>query len=502
MGAPITMQERFRVSSRSRNHRAVTHTVSRSSVWSRPRLSVILAMALFIILWIAGGASRPDVLGQTVVRTGAWLLLVVTILVNDRPVFGVTRPVLLIIASAIIVVSLQLLPLPPNVWQAIPGRAVFAQAAAVSSQAQPWRPISTSPGATINALSSLIIPSAILVLIVDFRESERAALPAVLLGLAASSMLIGILQLAGTTLDNPLINESALQVSGNFANRNHFALFLAIGCLIAPVWATLDGRRSGWRGPLALGLMLLFVLMILASGSRAGLVLGLMALVLGPVIAKRGILNALNGYPRWTFRVLIVSIVCIFAIFVLTSIASNRAVSIERLFWADEGQDMRSRGLPTVLAMIKSYFPIGTGFGTFDPMFRLNEPFSLLKPTYFNHAHNDFLEVVLDGGLPGGLLLACGLSWWIWASARAWQAGAHMGHAIPKLGSAILLLIVVASAFDYPSRTPVIMAVAVVAGIWLSGFKGRGAQGAFTSDASRPITDGSPGNSGTPPAHA
>ncbi|RYF50787.1 MAG: O-antigen ligase domain-containing protein [Cytophagaceae bacterium] len=495
-------QERFRVRLGSHRQGAFMDTPSRSVAWFRPSLSLILLVALLTVLWIGGGASRADALGQTVVRTGTWLFVVVAILFNDRPVVGVTRPVAVVLLASVILLTLQLVPLPPGFWAAFPGRTVFARAAAASSQAQPWRPLSISPGATINALSSLIVPVATLFFIVGLRKSERASLPVLLLGLAAASMLVGILQLAGTSLDNPLINESALQVSGTFANRNHFALFLAIGCLIAPVWATLDGRNPEWRGPVALGLMLLFVLMILASGSRAGLVLGLMALVLGPVIARRGIRSALNGYPSWTFWALIASIVCVFAIFVLASVASNRALSIDRIFWADEGQDMRSRGLPTVLAMIKDYFPAGTGYGTFDPLFRLHEPYALLKPTYFNHAHNDFLEVLLDGGLPGGLLLAGALSWWVWASARAWQAGAHMCHALPKLGSAVLLLIVVASAFDYPSRTPVIMAVAVVAAIWLSEFQGRGGQRSFTSDVSASIADGSPGNSGTPPAHA
>src|SRR3546814_14825252 len=80
---------------------------------------------------------------------------------------------------------------------------------------------------------------------------------------------------------------------------------------------------------------------------------------------------------------------------------------------------MRARGLPTVLSMIAAYFPAGAGFGGFDPIFRLHEPFRLLKPTYFNHAHNDFLEVVLDGGLPAALLLLVAIGWYAIASIRS-----------------------------------------------------------------------------------
>src|SRR3546814_8158382 len=77
-----------------------------------------------------------------------------------------------------------------------------------------------------------------------------------------------------------------------------------------------------------------------------------------------------------------------------------RAESVRRAFEIDPGQDLRTPGLPTVLSMIAAYFPAGAGFGGFDPIFRLHEPLQLLKPPYFNHAHNDFLEIVLDGGLP------------------------------------------------------------------------------------------------------
>lgn len=58
------------------------------------------------------------------------------------------------------------------------------------------------------------------------------------------------------------------------ANRNHFALLLAIGLLTAPMWGVEAGSVLRVRAPIALGLVLLLVLTILASGSRAGIVLG------------------------------------------------------------------------------------------------------------------------------------------------------------------------------------------------------------------------------------
>lgn len=222
------------------------------------------------------------------------------------------------------------------------------------------------------------------------------------------------------------------------------------------------------RGPLAFALLLLFALTILASGSRAGMLVGLLAMCLGLLLSRQGIRRELRRAPKWVVRVLIFVVVGIIAAVILTSVAANRAESINRTIALGVGEDMRSRGLPVVLDMIGHYFPFGSGLGGFDPLFRLHEPMALLKPTYFNHAHNDFLEIVLDAGLPGLLLLLAALGWWAQATFRAWREKADRYHVMPRLGSAMLLLIMLASLVDYPARTPMIMAIVVIAAVWLS----------------------------------
>src|SRR3546814_10970953 len=79
-----------------------------------------------------------------------------------------------------------------------------------------------------------------------------------------------------------------------FANRNHFALFLAMGCLIAPVWAFAGKQNARWRAPVALALMTLFALIILATGSRAGILTGLLAMALGLALCWHNVRRALH----------------------------------------------------------------------------------------------------------------------------------------------------------------------------------------------------------------
>lgn len=435
---------------------------------SAPSLPFILLLALLAALWLAGGASRGDAAGQVVVRAVSLGALAAACLFGERPVVGTARPVAILLLAMVTLVAVQLVPLPPALWQALPGRAPFAAAADIAGQPQPWRPLAIVPGAALNSLMSLVVPVATFLFVIGLKPHERGWTLPLILVLIVAVTLVGMLQVSGIRLNNPLINDTLGQVGGTFANRNHFALLLAIGCIVAPVWAVGDGRRVAWRGPATLALVLLFLLMILASGSRAGLVVGVLALSIAGAMTHQEIRRTLRRAPRWAFPALITGLVAMVVVFVLLSMVSDRAASIDRLTAGGTGEDMRSRGLPVVLSMIWAYFPIGAGQGGFDPLFRIHEPFALLKRTYFNHAHNDFLEIVLDAGVAGLLVLLAGLGWWLMASLRAWRDATYTGL-LPRLGSAVLLLILVASLFDYPARTPMIMAVAMIAAIWLSG---------------------------------
>ena len=435
----------------------------------RPSLHFVLLCAFLMLLWLAGGASRGDAAGQVVVRSFAWVGLVAAILLGRRSSLGAAKPVAYLLAAIVILTVFQLIPLPATLWLDLPGREVFAQAITPNGAPQPWRPLTIAPGATINSASSLVVPVAMLVFLAGLKPIETTRLLSILLALISALALVGILQFTGLHFDNPMINETVGSVSGMIANRNHFAMLVSLGCIFAPVWAFEHGHQPSWRVPAALGLLFVFVLVILATGSRAGMLTGMLSIALGLAIVHRAIRRSLNHYPRWVFPALLLAIAIGIVAMVMLSVAADRAVSIQRATMIDIAQDMRSRGLPTVLALIQSYFPFGVGAGAFDPAFRMAEPFELLKLSYFNHAHNDLLEVVLEAGAAGLVLLVTACGWWAITSVRAWRAGSGTIHARPKLGSAMLLVVFVASAFDYPARTPIVMAMIIIAAVWLSG---------------------------------
>ena len=150
---------------------------------------------------------------------------------------------------------------------------------------------------------------------------------------------------------------------------------------------------------------------------------------------------------------------------VVASVVLGRAESFERLGSASISGDAREDLSGVVSMMAATFAPVGSGFGTFDPVFRIAEPDAMLQFRYYNLAHNDFLQVVLEGGVLGALLLVVGIGWWAYASVRAWIAG----RGLAVLGSWMLLLVFAASFVDYPARTPIIMALGAIAAVWLAG---------------------------------
>lgn len=440
----------------------------------RPNRASILAFwllaAFLTILWVAGGASRSDVFGQVVVRFSAWLLILVAVLVLPRLPLRLIGWPALILGGSVVLVAVQLLPLPSSMWTQLPGRSLFSGAAIASgSTAQPWRPLSISPSGTLNALASLGVPASILLFAAHLNHDQHWRILKIVLGLIGAGAVLGILQFSGADLDNPFINNALGDVSGNFANRNHFALFLAIGCVLAPA-VVLRGSSQPWKFVLVSGLVVLFVLTLLATGSRSGIVLGALGLASVCLGLRRQISDRLKVIPRKLVLPVSLTALGLSIGAVFLSVQLGRAFTIDRVSSIDAETDLRLQIWPVVLDMAWAYLPVGTGFGVFDPVFRISEPDVLLNPRYINQAHNDFLQVFLDGGVFGLIVLLLALGWFVRRSCQIWFSarGTSSSNHLAKVGSIVIALVVCASLTDYPARTPIVMALVALASVWLS----------------------------------
>ncbi len=113
--------------------------------------------------------------------------------------------------------------------------------------------------------------------------------------------------------------------------------------------------------------------------------------------------------------------------------------------------------LGTATEALRDYLPWGSGLGTFRSIYQLYEDPAEVTSTYVSHAHNDYVELALEAGLPGVLFLLLFLGWWGRASWRAWSgADANAYARAATIASAAIL---VHSLVDFPLRTATIAAV-------------------------------------------
>lgn len=436
-------------------------------------LRFVLLSIMMAVLLAAGGASRADALGQFVVRFAAWLTLLFLLVRASWPRWDDIRPLAAFLLCAIGLVALQLLPLPPAIWTALPGRGVLEKAALSLGEPQPWRPLSISPDATRNALSSLVIPATVLMLLAGFDYRRHLQLLALLVAMVAVSASLCVLQFTAVDFDHPMINDLPGGIAGLFANPNHMALFIAIGCLLVPGFVLQKIRHTLLSLALSSAAILVLVLVAMATGSRSGLVLCAIGIALGVLTVGRRIVDGLRSIPRSVAIVLAALTALTMVGTIFASIALDRAASVERALDMDTFGDIRFAVWGTTVMMIQRYLPFGTGFGTYDPVYRISEATNDLGQKYINQAHNDVLQLALDGGLFAVLLMIWAMIWWGRCSLYAWRDHNAM---LARLGSAMLFLVFIASLIDYPARTPMIMAVSVIGAVWLSTVHHRGSR--------------------------
>jgi O-antigen ligase len=106
------------------------------------------------------------------------------------------------------------------------------------------------------------------------------------------------------------------------------------------------------------------------------------------------------------------------------------------------------------------HFPVGSGLGTFARIFQMHEDPTTVDIYFMNHVHGDYLEVALETGLPGVLLIALFLFWWARRAVSIWRAAEPDFYArAATIASAAML---VHSVVDYPLRTVAISALFAV----------------------------------------
>ncbi|MDE2302791.1 MAG: O-antigen ligase family protein [Sphingomonadales bacterium] len=430
-----------------------------------PVLAVVPVMLLAAALLLGGGGARfaaPEIGLELVfaVLAAGWMALAL-----EQPGDGpaIARRVWLAAALIVLLPLFQLVPLPPALWQALPGREPARAAFATLGPQAPWRPWSLTPDATLGSLLAMAPAAAMLVMAAAQNRGGRQALLALIAGAALASLVAGAAQLSSGAMRFYYPDERFLD--GFQAGHNAEADLLLAG-MVALAGCVAAGR--GALGGLAVagtafasGLLALGVVL---TASRAG-----MALLAPALAAEVAILAPRLRLPGRRLALLALAAGALGAFGL--AIARHDTALARAFARFGNAEELRPAIWRDSALALRSYWPAGAGMGSFTAVYPRAEQLDSIRAGYINRAHDDYLELLIEAGLPGALVLAAFAAMLALAAWRVWsEAGADPQR---RGAAAILALIALHAVVDYPLRT---MALACMtsscAGMLLSAPRG------------------------------
>ena len=375
-----------------------------------------------------GGNRAPALIVIEVLGTLVLLCLAATA-PQQRPAAASSQfsrlSMLVLLSSPLWLAVVYLLPLPAAWWAFLPGRPEYLQALTEAGAPAPTLlPLSVVPLATAGSLLAGVPLMAGFLLGWTLRLEQLRVLAAAVLAMAMLQILLGLLQIAGGPQSALYFGAIAGRPIGSFANSNHLANYLGMTLLLA-LWLALDwlsrGEGRHWHAKslrnasrpaliawgAALGLLVLGVLMTLSRGAvlSAFPMAALGAFWIGTRVWQ--------GEQAGRRTVVLLAAVAGAAVLLL-----GIGNVIARFAPAELTGSAGFRGLLTqsTLDAAGTFWPWGAGWGTYPQAFPRFQPSTV--PGYVGHAHQDYAEMLFEGGVFALLLVAA----FVWlAGRRAWE---------------------------------------------------------------------------------
>ena len=374
--------------------------------------SSYLALALLSLLVISlplarGGVDAPAVLAEVVLSTLAVVLALWGAL--EVPVAGV------FLAGLLVLQTLQLVPIP-SAWHGLSAVAsrVFQVSLEPVGLYPAARPFSLDLASSASRLAEGIACLAVYLTAWSYSGSrQRLRLLCAAVGLSGVAIAVVVLGAALFGL-GPL-----LEPHFPFVNRNHLAASTHLGafaCLGLAVHSRGPGRIL-WL----LGFVVVAVVGML-SLSRAGLGAFLFgALLFGVLFARRARERASGR------RVALLSLgVAVGVVAGATAYLASDSILARIRTIPDAIEEAKPHLWRAGLDVVRDSPWVGIGRGTFGTVFAAYKA-DAVAVTY-THVENEWLQSVIDLGLPGGLLLVAGLAWlWLAAARRNASGALHVG---------------------------------------------------------------------------
>lgn len=387
-------------------------------------------------------------------------------------------------------VLFQLIPLPSAFVRAIsPSTASLYDSLGVSSEAQ-WHSLSIHPQATIQALLNMLAYLSIFIVIVNHVKSRELFIRLTKTIIAMGSLLVCIAILQKAFWNGKLywfypLNEGLQSridyIWGPYVNRNHFAGYLeqTIPLIFGYLSFLASKRREGndilrsfqsppqftysWRLPKITYLLLAVVVTsgaLFATLSRGAIASSLISTILFYLfVTTRKTLN--SKMLRYWFMAVVLGSVGFFSAW---DRIENRVIEI-----AYKDNIARTQVWSDLTVLVRDFPVFGTGLGTFDRAFlRYQSRYSNVR---FEHAENDYLEVLTDTGLVGFSLVIVTCVIFFKTTIRMWKHRKNtFSICMGAGGLASCFAIAVHSVVDFNLRIPAnAFLLSVIAGMTVSG---------------------------------
>jgi O-antigen ligase len=374
------------------------------------------SFALFVLLaplYKAGNRALPLLLLEFAAIA---FLLVLALRYRGASLRALPSTLRIALALMLVYPLLQLVPLPHGLWRVLPGHVEYATVLdgfAAPDLAGAARAISIVPAATEYGWLALLPPLACLVVVPVLAPAQVVRLLTAMAVVAGMEGLVGLLQVGGGG-DSPfrLRETQALgAATGTFVNRDHLATLLAmmLPVLVGLLAYDLRRRRHGHAGPgesganaisqrvLVFGSALIVLLCLVFTYSRAGIATALVGLACSSILLVR----TRSGHARGNLIVgaLIVLGVVLAGLIGLAPVLERFGPAELRL----SGEGRFALYAATLRAAIE-FLPFGSGLSTFAdvfPRFQLG-----VFGGYIDYAHNDYLQLLMELGLVGVVVIA------------------------------------------------------------------------------------------------
>ena len=413
-----------------------------------------LTVVYIALLVMLGGGGMASPLAELACQVLALLFLAAWLVLRRGHLPAGGRRLWIVLGLVAAIPLLQLVPLPAFIWQALPGRDLLYESLLLVGAAEAAHPYSLAPLATLDGVLSLVPPFVLMTMIASLDAAGRLLAVRTIAVMGLASVAVGAAQIAAgpdSFLHFYGYDANAFLV-GFQGNRNAEADVLLIGLLALLAgwgdWAA--ASRSGLAVIVAFSLTLVTATVL--TGSRTGLALIPLALAwIWPLWrrTRNGTdRRAAAGRRPWLALGLVGTGLVGAALASQTRMVERVVARFDLL-----SGEFRPEIWRDSLYAIGQYWPFGSGLGTFTRVILPAERLEIIDNTLTNRAHNEYLELLIEGGLPlaASWLFAAVIIQRALRSAFAKDSPVPLGQAVFAGGT--LSIVLLHSLVDYPFRS-------------------------------------------------